>query len=1185
MHLISLELNGFKSFPDKVKLEFGKGITGVVGPNGSGKSNIGDAMRWVMGEQSSKTLRGGKMDDVIFSGTESRKGNGFALATLNIDNTDRSLAVESDIVSVTRKLYKNGDSEYSINSNSVRLKDVVELFMDTGLGRDGYSIIGQGRISEIVSSKSTDRREIFEEAAGISKFRYKKLQAERKLIAAQDNIVRLNDIIAELEGRVGPLKSQSEKAKKFRVLDDEKRKLEISVWVNKLSQLKQSMTELEEKLESMNKQYIDVSEETQALEISIEDNFADGAKCTEEIERLREEIHKIELDNSQAESKIAVFENDILHINEAISTLNAQIEQSASSAEELQSQKKEKEQKKIEISADVEALDNELAAAEGEFEKLTLRSDEFDKALGDDTNKINSLYISVSELNFRIENDKNTISEIEQSITLVTDNKLETEKAYDECATEKKELYITLENIGRQIGEHSNRLAGYTKLLERKNEQLSKARKEFSECEGKIREKRQKLNLLNDLENSMEGFTRSVKQVIKASKQGQIKGICGSVAQLVSTKPEYSVAVETALGGALQNIIVENEDTAKRCIRYLKDENAGRATFLPITSVSGKSLNEKGIEGCDGYIAIANEIVEYDSKYSGVISSLLGRTVVAEDIDMATVIAKKFGYRFKIVTLDGQVINAGGSFTGGSVSKSTGILSRKNEIDELTAEVAKLSESFKELDASTRQLSQETQKLVAETEAEKETISEMNTDKVRFESEIKRVSEISAQLDSRLEEVDIQLEQMKTKINSAEKDFETATVELSATKDKISELEAGMSESQQQHNELKLAREKLSQKLSDKRMKRVELVKDIQVCEQTIEQLSQMIEATNLDRNEFDAQIFAHNESISAKKTEIEQINNSLGGSDGKIGELNTEISVQQAKHNDFERLANEQRGLLKIKNEEKENLAGAVSRMSEKQTAVSVEFDKIITELWEQYELSRSEASEIAEPIEDMQQANKRLSELRSKIKNLGNVNLGAIEEYIEVSQRYEFMSKELGDVLTSKTELEKLIVDLTENMKQIFTDSFEKINSNFERIFAELFGGGKAELVLADKDDVLECGIDINVAPPGKVIKNLSLLSGGEQAFVAIAIYFAILAVKPSPFCLLDEIEAALDDVNVTKYAQYLRKFTEKTQFIAITHRRGTMEEADVLYGVTMQEKGVSKLLKMSVSETAKL
>lgn len=1184
MYLKSLELQGFKSFPDKIKLDFNKGISAVVGPNGSGKSNIGDAMRWVMGEQSSKTLRGGKMEDVIFLGTKTRPKAGFAHVTLTIDNEDRSLNFDSDLVSVSRKLYRNGDSEYMINGANVRLKDVVELFMDTGLGRDGYSIIGQGRIADIVSSKSTERREIFEEAAGISKFRYKKAEAERKLTAAEDNIARINDILSELESRIGPLKKQSEKAKQFKILDDDKSKLEISVWVYKLDKYTEELRGFEDKLVELDKEYSQLSEELDNLENDIEDSFSKSAEKSEQIDVLKEKIHGVELENSESGAKIAVLENDINHLEDGILQLRAQIEQSRNSKYFLETELEKRKNDLIILDNDSAKLEKEITQKENEFEKFRTISDEYDKNLSDSTGEINGLYLKKSEFSFKIESAKNALSDIELSIEQTLDNKSELESKERFISKNLNDLRASKSKLEENLGEHRNRLSGFEKLYSSKAEKLEKANQEFSQNDIKLRENQQKLNLLHDLENSMEGFAYSVKNIIKASKQGRLSGVYGSVAQIISVEPKYNVAIETALGGALQNIVVESEETAKRGIRLLKETKTGRATFLPVTSVKGTRL-DKTLENEEGFIALGCDLAKTDEKFKGVINSLLGRICIAEDIDLASVIAKKYGYKFKIVTLDGQVINAGGSFTGGSVSRNTGILTRKSEIEALEKNIQMLKAEHEDIKSKAEQLKQETMKLSADMDSAKEKIANLNNDMLKLDMEIKRGAEIRNQYEDQLDDVDVRLGEYKSKIKQIQGELEEANKNLSEIDKKIFEKEAVLAESQNKHNDLKEKREFLAVQLSEIRMKSIEVLKDREACRLSMEQLLNTIESNSNDSEKLEEKILQNQADISAKQKEIEQIKNRMAGSDDRVAEIEISISKARREHMELDKQANLLRSQQKIKMEEKETLSAEITRISERKISVTADFDKLAGQLWDEYELTRSEAEKKADKFENISEANRQLAELRGKIKALGNVNLGAIEEYSEVSERFEFMNGQLNDVTKSKLELEDLIEDLTENMKAIFTESFYKINDNFRKIFSELFGGGQGELVLSDPDNVLECGIDIKVEPPGKVIKNLMSLSGGEQAFVAIAIYFSILKVRPSPFCLLDEIEAALDDVNVARYAQYLHKFTDTTQFITITHRRGTMEEADVLYGVTMQENGISKLLKMNMEDTKQM
>lgn len=1182
MYLKSLELQGFKSFPDKIKLDFNKGLTAVVGPNGSGKSNIGDAVRWVLGEQSSKTLRGGKMEDVIFAGTQFRKAVGFAAVTLNIVNDDRALNCDSDMVSVTRKLYRSGESEYLINGNQVRLKDIVELFLDTGLGKDGYSIIGQGRVADIVSSKSNERREIFEEAAGISKFRYKKAEAQRKLTAAEDNILRLNDIIGELEVRVEPLRIQSEKAHKYLKLAEERKSLEISVWMNKLSDFKKLLSDIEDKLLVCSSEYETLTKELEKIEADIDNCFEERQNCNMKAEELREQIKLIEEEKNESIRKIAVLENDIEHIKNTISSIEEQKKTSLSSNDKILADISEKQKELDEL----HKLDGQtrisIVDCENEFSSLNAQSESLSESLSDDSAQINELYIKKSEVVFSIENARKTIDESNSQISDICDAMSNIDTAIAQNESERKDASELLEELENQISEHSNKVSGYSVLLERKTTALDACNKEFSQYDAELIELTHKKKLLIDLENNMEGVNNSVKTVVKAGKNGQIRGICGSIAQIITVEQKYSIAIEIALGAQLQNIVVENDDTAKRCIKLLKDNNAGRATFLPLTSIKPHSLNENNVDMQEGFVAIANEIVSYDEKYRVIIDNLLGRTVIAEDIDCANVIAKKYGYRFRIVTLDGQVINSGGSYTGGSVSRMSGILTRRNEIDTISKRLEQIESKHAELKKRSEQLTAEQTKLRLDIEGEKELINTLNSDKIKAQSEYDRTMYIASQLDDSVKNSDEQIKSLKDKISQNEQLIKSSEKSLEDIIKQITQKEENTQDSQSKLLMFRNKREELTSKLSDLRLKLVEIEKDCEACNLYIDNQKKSLENLENDNTKYDELIAQNNELIAAKAAEIDAVKNSSDKTTEKIMSINSEITLIIKKGNEFEMQANQFRALEKNKSDEKETVSGELSRLTERKTTVSRDYDNIVSELWEQYQLSVTEAQAVSEPLEDVALANRQLNDLKNKIRNLGHVNVAAIDEYKEVSERYTFMSSQLKDIEVSKAELERLIENLTENMKTVFSECFEKINSNFKTIFVELFGGGKAELTLTEPDNILESGIEINVAPPGKVIKNLSLLSGGEQAFVAIAIYFAILKIKPSPFCILDEIEAALDDVNVTKYAAYLRNFTDTTQFILVTHRRGTMEEADVLYGVTMQEKGISKLLKLDVNDS---
>lgn len=1181
MYLKSLELQGFKSFPDKTVLDFGKGLTAVVGPNGSGKSNIGDAVRWVLGEQSSKTLRGGKMEDVIFGGTEKRKPVSFASVTLNISNEDHTLNVESEQVSVMRRLWRNGDSEYSINGAQVRLKDILELFMDTGLGRDGYSIIGQGRVADIVGSKSNERREIFEEAAGISKFRYKKAESERRLASAEDNILRLKDILSELEGRVEPLRIQSEKAKKYLVLAEERKTLEVSVWAHKLTEIKDSLSELGNKLLVQNGEYELLTNEIAAAEEEINELAIKRRQCSASAEEYRGKINELTQSNATAAADIAVFKNNIKHYGEQIEEFERKIGELSASESETKERIEAKKKEISEIAENRASTEKQISELEEKLRLLNDEGDRYSQEYSGSSDRLNALYIRRSELKFTLENSKNARADAERSIEEIDSLLEDIKPQISEHEKEKSEISDGIKDIEKAIEGANNKLSGYNMLYSKKSEQLKTLNAEFSEAELNLRNLKSRRQMLIDLDNSMEGYAGSVKSVVSAAKSSRLRGVRGTVAGLVSVEPKYSVAIETALGGALQNIVVDNEEAAKAGIRFLKETNGGRATFLPLTSVKGNTLRENGLDMQEGYVAIASELVSREPEYDGIIASLLGRIVIAENIDLATNIAKKYGYKFRIITLDGQVINAGGSFTGGSTSRSTGMLTRKNEIAAIENNAKRIEAKNQILKDRLASLSAEVEKLGYDVEGEREEIQSMEADKIRFEGELKNSELLLSQLITREGELNKARESSLSAIESADKAYEDGEKQLSDVNSEIEGLEELVSKASQRSDESRQKREQLSNELSDTKLKLVELAKDIEAAQLVISQLSGGIDSARSMAAEYNQRIAELNANIAEENENISEREVEAKNAEATIQSLNTRIKSELDSSLEYERRENEIRQTQRQMSDRKETVSAEITRLNERIDSTNRESESIISQLWEAYSMTVAQAYESAQELEDVSAANKHLNELKSKIRALGTVNTDAIDEYKEVSERYEFLNGQLSDVTKSKSELERLISELTKSMKEIFSESFAKINENFKQIFVELFGGGKAELKLTDPDNVLESGIEINVAPPGKVIKNLSLLSGGEQSFVAIAIYFAILKLRPSPFCILDEIEAALDDVNVTRYAQYLRNFTDTTQFIVVTHRRGTMEEADVLYGVTMQEKGVSKLLKMDVSQ----
>lgn len=1177
MYLKSLEIQGFKSFPDKISLTFDKGLTAVVGPNGSGKSNIGDAVRWVLGEQSTKTLRGNKMEDVIFSGTVARKPMGFAAVTLNIDNSDGRLVDMGDEVAVTRKLYRNGDSEYSVNGKSCRLKDINELFMDTGLGRDGYSIIGQGRIAEIVGAKSSERRDIFEEAAGISKFRYKKAEAERRLSAAEDNLVRLNDIISELESRVEPLKIQAEKAQKFISLSQERKKLEISVWVHQLNELKSKTDKLDSEILIAKNEYENTENDIQHEEEKLQGCYRKMQECSMKSDELRRKMIAEEQEASQKKSDIAVYENDISHCKDAVKNAEQSILKAEENKHNYQRKIKDIEKKILLLQEQKKKLEAEIKNVTMALENAEEKNTQFGKLFDNANSEINSLRIRQSELKFSAESAKQIVENEEKRLNEILSGSTDIEKSIAEYNNKIAENQSQIEKSNAEKLSLNNKIAGLEKLYKSRKASFDNVKDELEKNLYELKNNQQRKKILSDLENNMEGFAGSVKQILRASGQGRISGIFGTVAQNINVEKQYATAIETALGGAMQNIIVENEDTAKRCIRFLKEQKSGRATFLPITSVKGSEFREQGVELCDGFVAMADKIAVCDEKFSGIIKSLLGRIVIAEDIDSATLIAKKYSYKFRIVTLDGQVINAGGSFTGGSVQKSGGIITRKNEIETLETEIRRIASHQNKLSAEMEKFRAESEKFRYDTESAKSELRELESEEIRLNAELSSLHSLVAQLTAQTENSGRQIAESEEKILSAKQaecDAEKSAAEVGM---QINELEKHLAEYQKNRENLRLERAELSQKISLMKVRDAEISKDIQSQEAEISRIESELEILSGGNKYFEEEITRQNQIILQKQADIARLKSELDGMKNNSGIYMAEIQRCQNMHTEQNRLVNEIQKGMKQLNDAKEKFSGEITRLEERRESAVRDYDVIIQQMLDLYELTYSEALKTAEKIDDIISVQSELSAVKNKIRALGSVNVNAVDEYREVSERYEFMSNQLNDVRKSKAELEKIIDNLMNEMERIFSENFEIINSNFKSIFIELFGGGKAELILTNPENVLESGIEISVAPPGKVIKNLISLSGGEQAFVAIAIYFAILKLRPAPFCILDEIDAALDEVNVRKYAQYLKKFTDTTQFVLVTHRRSAMEESNVLYGVTMQEDGISKLLKM--------
>ena len=1184
MRLKALEMQGFKSFPDKTVFNFNHGMTAVVGPNGSGKSNIADAVRWVLGEQSTKNLRGSKMEDVIFGGTKIRKPLGFAEVTLRLDNTDRTLDSDRDEVSVTRRYFRSGESEYMLNGQVVRLRDVHELFMDTGLGRDGYSLVSQGRIADLISSKSGQRRDMLEEAAGISHYRYRRNDANRKLDQAEENLVRLRDILSELESRVGPLKTQSEKAQKFLVLAKEKKELEIGLWLHTIDTTRVKLRDQEDKLSIAQGQYDSVEAALTQIETDSEEIIAKSQDITVRIDNIRNNSTSYEEKAVQLEGQISVEKNTILHNEQTIERIRRDMSDASNSENTLKKEVEDAQAEIAELLNEIEAKRKELDSAALNIADAKNETGEFADRIAEISQKITALTEKVSEKRIEETTANSSIEEISGRVSNI-EGVLSTRNGYiTELEDKRNACQSQLDKLNDTATEIMNAVSGYSLRVNNRQEKADKLKSAIDARGLDILQKKDKIRMLDEMEKNMDGYSGAVKAVVREAKGGALRGIHGPLSQLISVEDRYAIAVETALGSAIQNIVTDSENDAKRAINFLKENKSGRATFLPLTSVKSKPFTEKGLDDCYGFVDMADRLLDYDKKYDEIIRSLLGRTAVAEDLDSAIVIAKKFSYRFKIVTLDGQVVNAGGSMTGGSRGHNSGILSRTNEKEKLNEQLKKLAAEQEKDNEEYKRLNVELSSAKAELDASEADLKRTQEDIIRKESEL-------ALIDGKLDTANAALEELRREKKNASIRITDLEALKSAAQTEIDRLNKEMGSLQADLDVVTHGREKLEEKK---------------------EELAQIEAKINLD-------ILALEKDIEAKKEAVDLLNRRMASHEGRLDDLNDEIAIiekansdielkiqeltKQAQEfhelgasakSDIETLINERtqcdaksaqlRSEERAKSAEREKISGELARLEERKAQMEKQLDDAVNKLFDEYQLTKSDAEALNIVIEDYQQAHRSLQELKGKIRALGNVNVGAIEEYKEVSERYEFMKAQLDDIEKSRDELNRLITELTSKMAEQFKAQFVRINSYFGETFVELFGGGKAELILENPNDVLECNIEIKVQPPGKNVQNIDLLSGGEKGLSAIALLFAILKVAPSPFCIFDEVEAALDDVNVARYARYVRRMTANTQFILITHRRGTMEEADVLYGITMQEEGVSKLLELQTAEMAK-
>ena len=1180
MRLKELEIQGFKSFPDKTRLTIGEGITGIVGPNGSGKSNISDAIRWVMGETSSKQLRGaGKMEDVIFGGTQTRGAMGYASVSLTIDNTDHGLDMDADEVTIGRRYYRSGESEYSINGQSVRLKDIYELLLDTGLGRDGYAIVGQGRIAEIVAAKSGERREIFEEASGIARYRYRKNEAERRLAAAEGNLERLRDILGELERRVGPLKRDSEKAQQFLELSGQRKSLEVTLWVDAIRRAKDTVRDQQRRYEAAQADYDRLSRSLDEYDEKSEALRAKTQQLMLQVEESNAKIRAITEENAGSDSRIAVLNNENEHSRRQIEEARAELSRAGEG------------QKGIELEAEahraaIEKLNARIARADETAKDLDRQLDALEQQAmqsGQQRDLLNAAILRCQQAA--------TAAQVQHATAESAANAAEAR--LQDARAQKQQNESDAETAGRQQAEAADRLkqaeeavtrldnvrAGLRLKLDSRKRQQAEAADALQKAERELSAAAQRIHILEDLERNLDGYQQSVKTVMRAAGSGRLRGVIGPVAGILTVRKGYEVAIETALGFALQNIVVEDEKSARAAIAFLKAEKGGRATFLPLDTMQGSRFSGR----LTGTAEVAADLVEADPRYQNIVNNLLGRIIVVEDLAEASAVARNLGYRNRIVTLDGQVINAGGSFTGGSTARSVGVFSRKQELEELRARLTRLQTARDTAAQAARDRKAEADTLQAQlTGADSESMTAA-ADRLRASLEVDRLAAAADNAARERERLQQEIALFEAQLAESRAAAEQAGKDRAAAEAEQADAERQLAALGESADSLTAKREELTAAANDNRLARLTAEKDVSLHQAALETLAGRTGEAEARARELNASIEACRQRIRANELSVENIQRQREENRRRIADCEQAIrdanAARMQAEADSTRLAQENRALT----DEREKMSGEMARLAERRTAAETELNSTAAKLWEEYQLAESEAEALCVEFQNVTELRRQVAEVRGKIRALGNVNVGAIDEYKEVKERYDFMKAQVTDVEKSRAELNRMIGELCDEMRTLFSDSFKRINENFVHIFRELFGGGSARLYLSDPDDVLESGIEIEVSPPGKVIKNLSALSGGEQALVSISIYFAILAVNPSPFCILDEIEAALDDVNVVRYAQYLRRLTDKTQFIVITHRRGTMEAADVLYGVTMQEDGVSKILRLDLNSVS--
>lgn len=1180
MYLKSLELQGFKSFPDKTLIRFGDDITAIVGPNGSGKSNISDAILWVLGEQSSKTLRGAKMEDVIFGGTQKRAAVGFAEATLTLDNTDRALNYDADEVSVTRRYYRSGDGEYYINRQSARLRDINELFMDTGLGKEGYSNIGQGRIDEILALKSGDRREIFEEAAGISKYRHRKEETERKLAQTEDNLLRIGDKVSELELQIEPLKEQSEKAKKYLSLKDTLQGVEVAVWLDTLATLNERTKKAEEDYSSASFVLQQAHDDLEGLYRLAEKLGEALHEKDSELESVRLKVTMFQSTHQQLEGQLAVLRGNLTNNHDNIARIEEELRGQDDRSGGIASQIEQTLGRVSEIEALLEKKRTEISEFQQELAAMTANAQGM-------TRQYLELRGKESVVSAELAGSQADIRALEESIELssarfdqlnldITSGDARKEEAENELRNSRS----LLKEATEQVTAANNTIGGYALRQKSRQKNRDTADAELRELTSKLDSVNAKLRAFRAMECDYDSYQKSVKAVMQESERGALRNIHGPVSRLIRTDDNYTLAIEIALGAAMQQIVVGTEADGKAAISFLKRTDRGRATFIPLNTTKGRDLQESGLEACHGFVGIASSLVKCDSNYREVVANFLGRTVIVTDMDAAIAMSQKYGRRFKIVTLDGQVMNPGGSMTGGSVNKDAGILSRANELEKLESRSKALENDVLAAQAASQEAHRLYDQVAFQITAAQDQLREAEDQVLRMEGRVKQHEIILQAITDAQTTAITERDSLQQRLSSDKERLAALKAKVSLYTRDLIQIRAELTALEGSQTEVNTASGDITEKTAACKAEEAALeaekatvlahVSDLQALQSDMagdrSKKQALIESIEVDSARIDREI----EALKIRQAENAQLILEMEEQVQHVIALRAEAEANKTK---AERDAQE-------KNKDILTMERSCALLEQKKLATSMEEKQIIDKLWDSYGLTPGTAEPLRGEIESIAAGNRQIGELKRKISALGTPNIGAIEEFARVNERYSYLVGQRDDVLNSKQELENIIKEITKEMTTIFVSEFAKIDHYFGKVFEEMFGGGKGQLILEDPENPLTCGIEIRVQPPGKQVKTITLLSGGEKAFVATALYFAILKVRPTPFCLLDEIDAALDDRNVDRFAGYLHNLKD-TQFIVITHRRGTMEASDVLYGVTMQEQGVSKLLRLDLNQ----